>query len=117
MPTGAVAGDDVVAEEKGKQAYSDFISNRLAQGRTIKFFDTLPKMKMKSFSTPKPKKIAANGKEIMMKADRNLFGMMTVISQSRNLDMKEVLSHPLEPTHGRLHPRWNCAKSEQNTIK
>ena len=106
ISTGAVAGDDVdvvadilSAKEKGKQAYSDFISNRLAQGRTIKFFDTLPKMKMKSFSTPKPKKIAANGKEIMMKADKNLIGMMTVISQSRNLDMKEVLSstrgHPM----------------------
>ena len=33
----------------------------------------------------------------MIKADKNLFGMMTVISQSRNLDMREVLSHPLGP--------------------
>ena len=31
----------------------------------------------------------------MLKADKNLFGMMAVISYSRNLDMKEVLSHPL----------------------
>ena len=31
----------------------------------------------------------------MLKADKNLFGMMAVISHSRNLDMKEVLSHPL----------------------
>ena len=31
----------------------------------------------------------------MLKADKNLFGMMAVISHSRNLDMKEVLSHAL----------------------
>ena len=34
----------------------------------------------------------------MLKADKNLFGMMAVISYSRNLDMKEVLSHPLGST-------------------
>ena len=46
----------------------------------------------------------------MLKADKNLFGMMTVISQSRNLDMKDVLSHPLGPipwslstSYGTLH--------------
>ena len=50
---------------------------------------------MKSFSTLKSKKIVAKDKEIMLKADKNLFRMMTVISQTRNLDMKEVLSHPL----------------------
>ena len=50
---------------------------------------------MKSFSTLKSKKIVAKDKEIMLKADKSLFRMMTVISQTRNLDMKEVLSHPL----------------------
>ena len=32
-----------------------------------------------------------------MKADKNLFGIITVISQSRNLDVKEVSSHQLCP--------------------
>ena len=63
----------------------------------MKFFDILPKIKFKSFITLKSKKIVAKDKEIMLKGDKNLFGMMTVISQSRNLDMKEVLSHPLVP--------------------
>ena len=43
---------------------------------------------------------------MILKADKNLFGMMTVISQNRNLDMKEVLSHPLDPI------LWSLATSD-----
>ena len=38
------------------------------------------------------------GKEIILKADKNLFSIMTTVAQSRQLDMKEILSHALEPT-------------------
>ena len=41
-------------------------------------------------------KIIGKDKEIVLKADKNLFGIITV-TQSRNLDMKDVLSHPLDP--------------------
>ena len=61
---------------------------------------------MRSFSTLKSKKIVAKDKETMLKADKNHFGMMTVISQSRSLDMKEVLSHPLGPIP------WSLATSD-----
>ena len=97
MPDVAVVTDLLSAKEKRKQACREFISNRLAQERSMKFFDTLPQMKLKSFGTSKPKKVIAKGKEIILKADKNLFSMMTIISQSRDLDMKEVLSHPLGP--------------------
>ena len=63
----------------------------------MKFFDILAKVKLKSISTLKSKKIVVKNKEMMLKADQNIFGMMTVISLSRNLDMKDVLSHPLGP--------------------
>lgn len=63
----------------------------------MKFFDILAKVKLKSISTLKSKKIVVKNKETMLKADQNIFGMMTVISLSRNLDMKDVLSHPLGP--------------------
>ena len=56
----------------------------------MKFFDILPKIKLNSFSTLKSKEI----------------GMMAAISQSRNLDMKEVLSHPLGPIP------WSLATSD-----
>ena len=116
ISTGATPVVDVVtdllnAQEMGKQAHKEFISNRLASERNLKFFDTLPQINLKSFSTSKPKKVLAKGKEIILKADKNLFGMMTVITQSRNLDMKEVLSHPLGPIP------WSLASSDRTLRK
>ena len=45
------------------------------------------------------KKKTANGptKEIVLKADRRLFGNMVLIAQSRKLEMCDVLCHPLGP--------------------
>ena len=71
----------------------------------MKFFDILPKIKLNSFSTLKSKEIVQKDKKIMLKADKN-FGMMAAISQSRNLDMKGVLSHPLGPIP------WSLATSD-----
>lgn len=36
-------------------------------------------------------------KDVILKADRNLFGHMIMASQSRNLNIKDVLAHPLGP--------------------
>ena len=36
-------------------------------------------------------------KKIILKADKNLFSIMTIVAQSQQLDMKEVFSHPLGP--------------------
>ena len=45
------------------------------------------------------KKKTVNGptKEIVLKADRRLFGNMVLIAQSRKLEMCDVLCHPLGP--------------------
>ena len=43
------------------------------------------------------RKVKCKGKDIILKADRKLFGHMLIIAQTRQLDMKEVLSHPLAP--------------------
>ena len=59
-----------------------------------------------SFSTLRPKVIAAKVKEIMLKADENLFGMTNVVAQTRNLGMKNVLSHLLSPM------LWSLAAGE-----
>ena len=101
ISTGATPGVDVVtdllnAKEMGKQAHKEFILNRLASERNMKFFDTLPQIKLKSFGTSTPNKVLAKGKE-----DKN-----TVISQSRNIDTKEVLSHPLG------HIAWSLGSSD-----
>ena len=43
------------------------------------------------------KKVTCKGKEIVLKADRNLFGHIIVVAQTRKLQMKKVLSYPLGP--------------------
>ena len=50
----------LTAKEKGDQVYVDFLTKRLAGDQTMKFFNTLPKIKLKSFNT-KSKKIFAKG--------------------------------------------------------
>ena len=97
--------DILAAKENRDQAFVDFLTNILSGDKTMKFFDILPKIKLRSFSILKSKKIVGKNKEIMLKAGKDLFGMMTIISQSKNLDMKEVLSHPLGPIS------WSIATS------
>ena len=85
MPWVDVVTDLLTAKEKGEHVCKEFISNRLEQECITMFFDTLPQLKLKSFDTSKGKKVLEKGK-VILKADKNLFSMMTVISQSRNLD-------------------------------
>ena len=37
------------------------------------------------------------GKDVILKADRGLFGNMVSVGTCRNLDMRKVLKHPLDP--------------------
>ena len=102
MSTGAIVEPELIsdvlnAREKGKEACEQFISERLSSSRSKKFFDSLPRIKLKSFDTASRKKVKATNKEVMLKADKNLFCMMMLISQNQNLDMKHVLAHPLGP--------------------
>ena len=84
LPTGA-SSEILTAKEKEYQEFVDFLTKQLSGDKTMRFFDILPKIKLKSFSKLKSKKIVAKDKEIMLKADKNLFRMMIVISQSRTL--------------------------------
>ena len=64
----------LTAKENGDQAFVDFLTKSLSGDRTMKFFDILPKIKLKSFSTLKSKKIVAKNKEIMLKVEKNFPG-------------------------------------------
>ena len=60
---------------------------------------TITKAKLKTFThlNKKVSVIAGRNQEVILKADRRLFAQMIVIAESRNLQMKEVLSHPPGP--------------------
>ena len=65
------------------------------------FFSPIPNLKLKSFKKKNVKTKTSTGKEIILKADKNFFSFMTIVAQSRQLDMKEVFSYALGPIiHG-----------------
>ena len=85
------------AEEIGREAWESFRQERLGTDRKAKFYDTLRRVSVKSFPSHKQVKVTTKDKEVTLKADKDLFSMMTLISQNRTLDMQSVLSHPLGP--------------------
>ena len=104
ISTAATATKDVrdaliEAHQKGKQAYLQFHEERLQSNPPHKkFHEAIPKLKLKTFSSMShEKRSVTQGKTIILKTDRSLFGRIVVIAQSRNLEMKEVFCHPLGP--------------------
>ena len=102
IATGAVAPVEIAndlmnAHKVGEDAYQEFKTGRLEKDDPVNFYAPMKKQKSKTFSEMYTEKVKCKGKEIVMKADRKLFGHMVVVAQSRKLDMKEVLSHPLGP--------------------
>ena len=61
-----------------------------------KFYDPITTNKLKTFSNLcKKKEVKSNGRVIILKADRSLFGRIIVMAQGRNLKMEDILFHPL----------------------
>ena len=114
LPTGKVASSEVEddllrAKEVGEEAYKAFREQRLeCDPPNVKFHDTLKKAKLKTFTdlNRKIKVKASNNQEVVLKAERRLFAQMIVIAESRNLQMSEVLAHPLGPLP------WTLAKPD-----
>ena len=105
LSTGKVAPpkiqqDLLTAKAVGEKAYQTFHIKRLkSQPPQIKFHDTITKAKLQTFTKLNKKVHVQNKmfKEIILKADRNLFAQMILIAENRKLQMREVPSHPLGP--------------------
>ena len=112
--TNLIAKDLMEAKQLGEKAYKSFRVERLESDPPVKkIHDPLTRMNLKTFSSLN-KKTKANcntPKEVILKADRNLFAHMIIIAQSRKLDMKEVLKHPLGPIP------WSLATSDGSLRK
>jgi len=94
-----VANDLLAARTVGEEAYQDFKKKRLETNPpTAQFNDKMTKRNLKTFTHIRKKPTSkAQAKEIVLKADRNLFGHMILVAQSRDLHMRDVLAHPLGP--------------------
>eukprot|EP00058_Branchiostoma_floridae_P017868 XP_002603357.1 hypothetical protein BRAFLDRAFT_80350 [Branchiostoma floridae] len=104
VSTGSVAPPDIArdisdAHQMGEDAYLSFRKNRLEQDPpTAKFHDKLTKLKLKTFSNISTKTSAkGKTKEVILQADRNLFRHIILVAESRQISMKDVLTHPLGP--------------------
>ena len=75
----------------------------------------MKKAKLKTFTNlnKKIKVKASNNQDVVPKAERRLSAQMVVIAECRNLQMSEVVAHPLGPLPWTLaKARWHVAKNE-----
>ena len=92
--------DLLQAKDIGETAYKAFREKRLQSNPPkVKFHDTIIKANLTTFThlNKRTSVKAGQNQEVILRADRKLFAQMIIITESRNLQMREVLSHPLGP--------------------
>ena len=78
------------------EAYQTFKQTRLDDDPpSVKFHDKMTKQRLKTFSTIGTKTARTKGQNVVLKADRNLFSQMSLVAESRSVNMKDVLAHLL----------------------
>ena len=94
-----VTKDLLGAHQSGEEQYQSFKQTRLeVDPPAVKFHDPLKKQNLKTFSNLDTKNVhAKKAQDVVLKADRKLFGQMILVAESRKLHMRDVLSHPLGP--------------------
>ena len=80
------------------QEMSSFITKRITSNETG-FWDTLPKMKIKTFARMVKKVQAKPSEEKLatVNADRNLFARLLIASKSRDINLRDLLKYGLSP--------------------
>ncbi|GFO17511.1 hypothetical protein PoB_004401600 [Plakobranchus ocellatus] len=92
-----VADDLLKIEDVGKKSFKEFVDTRL-KDKTTRFHKPLTKTKLKTFgSVSKSTQIKSAKNVVKIKAERNVFGQLLVLSQEYQIDMEKVLKYPLSP--------------------
>ncbi len=83
----------------GEQAYQAFKQERLEVDEPpTQFHHKIKKNKLKTFTDIRRRpRSQGHAKEVVLKAERNLFGQMVLVAESRKLQVSDVLAHPLGP--------------------
>ena len=98
--SGVQDSDLLGAKDVGEDVYKAFREQRVeCDSSNVKFHDIMEKAKLKTFTDLKKKtKVkASNNQEVVLNAEKRLFAQMIVIAVCRNLQMSEVIAHPLGP--------------------
>lgn len=106
-----IADDLLKVEEVGKSSFEMFVKDRL-QDKTTKFHTPLQKTKLKTFLTvSKSTTVKSSNSFVKIKAQRNVFGQLLVLSQEHGIDMEKVLTYPLSPVP------WSLASPDGMPLK
>ena len=105
-----VEGDLLRAYGKGKEAMKTFIQRRLVKTE-VAFHDPVPKMKLSTFAFMSLSRVKIGGKEVILKAERDLFARLIVNVQTRETDLRELFTYSLCPVPWCTYCRWNGSTS------
>ena len=95
--TETIKSDLLAAKEKGTEALTAFVEDRLLSD-SAGFFDPLPKLRLGTFRDAQKKTtVSKEGRAVILRTDRNLFARLLVIGQSRQMDLRQLLVHELGP--------------------
>ena len=99
------------AQLVGKEKAVDFIEQRIKKSN-VGFYDTIKKSKLKTFTTMlEQQKLSVNGKDVVIRADRELFARLLIIREKRGINIKELLKYSLGPI------AWSLATPQGNIFK
>lgn len=77
----------------------------------VPFHDPLKKLKLVSFTSSTLSKVKISGKDVMIKADRNLFARLLIAAQKRSMDLREMFEYSLGPVP------WSLASADGSLCK
>ena len=109
LPTEKIV-NDLTAVEKGQAAVNAFTietNNWLLLARTV----------YSTFSTlRKSVKLKIEDKVVQLTAEKNIFGRIVIMSQQRNIEMKEIFCYPLGPIPWALANSMGTLKKTNKAI-
>ncbi|GFO07875.1 hypothetical protein PoB_003438000 [Plakobranchus ocellatus] len=112
-----IADDLLKVEDVGKKSFKEFVDTRL-KDKTTRFHNPLTKTKLKAAgSVSKSTQIKSAKNVVKIKAERNIFGQLLVLSQEYQINIKKVLKYPLSPVPWSLSsPRGLPLKTNKATL-
>lgn len=96
--TSKIESDLLNADAIGQKAFNEFVTDRLVN-KSVSFHQPIPRKTLSTFSSMKERRnvTSAANKQIEIRAERNLFGQLLMISQENNISLEKTLSFPLSP--------------------
>ena len=106
------------AEKLGEKEMNALIKKKI-NSNAVGFWEALPKMKIKTFASLAKKVQVKQSDEKLVKinAERSLFGRLLIASNTRNIDLRDVLTYELSPVPCALaHTDGTLRKSNKSIL-